>query len=115
MDIIIYLLTILLTFVGIGCGIALAYIAKEELKAGYILFRILQGVLLLSIAVFLFSNPFTRLYFITSFMYLFGLPSGSLIMQERFAKKKISKKTYLTYSIIYIIFIIILSILHLLQ
>lgn len=113
--VLIYLLTILLSFTGLGCGVALAYIAKEELKTGIKLFKILQVILLLSIMVFLFSNPFTRLYFITSLIFLFGLPSGSLIMQERFRKKKISKRTYLIYSVIYIIFIIILSILQLLQ
>ena len=109
------LYTIIITFAGFGVGISLAYLAKEELKPAKLLFRIMQIILLLSILVFLFFNSFTRLYFITSLMFLFGFPSGSLIMHERFRKKKIAKKTYLTYSVIYAIFIIILSILQLLQ
>ncbi len=107
------LILILIVLIGLGIGIALAYIAKEELMPSAKLFRVMQGILLLSILFFLFSNLFTRIYYLTSFMFLFGFPSGSLIMLEKFKEKKISNKTIIIYSIIYAFFIIILSILQL--
>ena len=112
MGIITYILTLLVTFVGFGLGVALAYIAKEELKQTKIMFRIFQIIVLLAILVFLFSDKFTKLYFITSFMFLFGFPTGSLVFYEKFSEKKISKKTILLYSLVYAAFIIILSILQ---
>jgi len=109
----ILLILIFIISVGLGIGVALAYIAKEELMSSAKLFRLMQGILLLSILVFLFSNLFTKIYYLTSLMFLFGFPSGSLIMLEKFKEKKISKNTIIIYSIVYIFFIIILSTLQL--
>ena len=112
MDLIIYFLTILMTLVGIGCGIALAYIAKEELKAGKKAFIILQILLAISIFVFIFLD-YHKLFILTSLMFLFGFPSGTLIIYEKFETKRINHRTCIIYSAVYVSFIIILSILQL--
>jgi uncharacterized membrane protein HdeD (DUF308 family) len=111
------MLLICVAFVGFGLGVALAYIAKEELKPFAKFFRAMQGILLLAILIFLFSDLFTRLYYIVSFIFLFGFPTGSLVMLEKFSnkKKKISKKTILINSLIYIMLIAVIVALRLYQ
>ena len=114
MDLAVYLFTILISFVGLSIGIALAFMAKEELKTGKRMFVILQLALMVVIIIFIFLYP-RDIAMITGMMFLFGFPSGSLIIYERFLTKRISSKTYIAYSAVYLSFIIILSILQLTQ
>jgi hypothetical protein len=110
MDLINYFLIILISFLGLGSGIALAYIAKEELEKGKRYFIIMQLILMVLIIVSAFLNG---LLMLSSFIFLFGFPSGSLIMYEKFRANKISKKTYILYSSVYMSFIIFISVLYL--
>ena len=99
-------LTMLIVFLGLPIGIALAYIAKEELEPGKKAFVVLQLILMILIITFIFTNR--SLPILASLMFLFGFPSGSLIIYEKFKFKKISPKTFIIYSAVYISFIMIL-------
>ncbi len=99
-------LTILMAFLGLIIGGALAYIAKEELEPGRRLFVIMQLILMVSIIVAIFINR--SLPILISLIFLFGFPSGSLIVYEKFKLKRISLKTYIIYSAVYLSFIMIL-------
>ena len=70
----------LLSILGFPSGIMIAIIAKEELKQGRKYFKILSLVLLVGIlGSLIYSLMYNDFIMLFSFIFLFGIPTGSLI------------------------------------
>ena len=101
MELIMFLLINAISFLGIACGVSLAYMAKEELNQGKRFFIALQLVLMSLIIFFIFYEK-SNISLISSLIFLFGFPSGSLIIYEKIKFKRINLRTFIIYLAIYL-------------
>jgi hypothetical protein len=114
MQVLTYLISLVIIFAGLGLGFLIAFFTKEELKAGKKYFKILQVIITASI-IFLYLSEFKdKNAYIISLMFLFGLPTGTLIMKNIIEKKQTKLILKISYTTIYISFIILSGLLMLL-
>ena len=116
MELISYMLSLVITFLGLFAGLFLAYIAPEELKPGEKYHLLLQKLLLSSIlalyAGYALSNLtigvilFALVFLVVTYQnissraaYLYGFPTGTLFVKKHIKKKKwfVIKRLFLSY------------------
>ena len=111
MELLLYSICLGIIFLGLISGVIIAFFTKEELKGGKKYFKILQ-ILISAFIIFLYlSNLSNKKYYLISLMFLFGLPTGTLIIYDILGKKKIKFALIISYILIYISFIILSALL----
>jgi len=107
MQLLIYFVSLGIILLGLIIGMVIAFFTKEELKEGKKYFKIVQILISASVIFLYLSEIANKEYYIISLMFLFGLPTGTLIMQNIIEKKKTKFVLKIAYAVVYTSFTIL--------